>query len=151
MRTKLIRISWSDPLPIDDVIATIDNNCIGLYYITCRANRENAKEKSLYLGESTSSIKSRLKDHKGWVHGYSRSEIFVRIGKIDYPNENIEEAIKHAERALIFEHGQCGTRVLFENTASTKSYIYTDIYKIINEGNRFELKCEVDMNLHEDA
>ena len=41
-------------------------------------------------------------------------------------------------------------KVLFENTVSTQSYTYSDVYKIINEGCRFELKYEVDMNTHED-
>lgn len=52
---------------------------------------------------------------------------------------------------MIFEHGELGTGVLFENTVSTRSYNYTDVYKIINEGNRFERKKEVDMNDHEEG
>ncbi len=147
MRTKTIRIKWSEPLLIDDVIGSLSNDTIGLYYIT---RKYNGKERSLYIGESTNSVKSRLKDHKGWVHNYSHSKIYVRIGEIAYPKDNIETAIKHAEKALIFEHGQCGKKVLFENTVSTKSYTYDDVYIIINEGNRFELNYEVNMNDHED-
>ena len=64
--------------------------------------------------------------------------------------QNIESAIQHAEKALIFEHGQYGTKALVENTVSTKTYTYDEIYKIINEGDRFELNYEVDMNNHED-
>ncbi len=67
-----------------------------------------------------------------------------------YPRKNIENAIQHAEKALIFEHGQYGTRDLFENTVSTKTYTYDEIYKIINDGDRFDLDYEVDMNNHED-
>ena len=148
MRTKTIRIQWDNPKPIDEVIAFLPDDEIGLYYITriCRG-----KESSLYIGESISSIKDRLLSHKNWVHGYSRSEIYVRIGKIVYPKQEVENAILHAEKALIFEHGQYGTKILIENTVSTTSYSYTDVFKIINEGNRFELKPEVDMREHEDA
>ncbi len=147
--TILIKIYWHDPAPIDEVISTLNDNEIGLYYIT---RRYNGQEKSLYLGESVSSIKSRLKSHKDWVHRYSHSRIYVRIGKIVCPTDiDLVDAIHHAEKALIFEHGSLGSGVLFGNTVSTKSYTYTDIYRIINEGNRFELKPVVDMNYHEDA
>ena len=148
MRSKIIRVHWADPRPIDDVISSLPDDAIGLYYITriCRG-----KESSLYIGESISSIKSRLLSHKNWVHGYSRSEIFVRIGKVVYPKHNVDNAILHAEKALIFEHGQHGAGILIENTVSTSSYSYTDIFKIINEGNRFELLPEVDMQNHEEA
>lgn len=148
MRTKTIRIQWDNPGPIDEVIAFLPNDEIGLYYITrlCRG-----KESSLYIGESISSIKSRLQSHKNWVHGYSRSEIYVRIGRVVYPKHEIENAILHAEKALIFEHGQYGTKILIENTVSTGSYSYTDVFKIVNEGDYFELKPEVDMREHEEA
>lgn len=148
MRSKIIRVHWADPRPIDDVISSLPDDAIGLYYITriCRG-----KETSLYIGESISSIKSRLLSHKNWVHGYSRSEIFVRIGKVVCPKHNVDNAILHAEKALIFEHGQHGAGILIENTVSTSSYSYTDIFKIINEGNRFELLPEVDMQNHEEA
>ena len=148
MRSKIIRVHWADPRPIDDVISSLPDDAIGLYYITriCRG-----KETSLYIGESISSIKSRLLSHKNWVHGYSRSEIFVRIGKVVYPKHNVDNAILHAEKALIFEHGQHGAGILIENTVSTSSYSYTDIFKIINEGNHFELLPEVDMQNHEEA
>ena len=148
MRSKIIRVHWADPRPIDDVISSLPDDAIGLYYITriCRG-----KETSLYIGESISSIKSRLLSHKNWVHGYSRSEIFVRIGKVVYPKHNVDNAILHAEKALIFEHGQHGAGILIENTVSTSSYSSTDIFKILNEGNRFELLPEVDMQNHEEA
>ena len=148
MRVRTIRIRWDNPKPIDEVIACLSDDEIGLYYITriCRG-----KESSLYIGESVSSIKDRLLSHKKWVHGYSRSEIYVRIGRIVYPHQAIEDAIQHAEKALIFEHGQYGTKILIENTVSTASYSYTDIFKIINEGDFFELKPVVDMRDHEEA
>ena len=87
MRSKIIRVHWADPRPIDDVISSLPDDAIGLYYITriCRG-----KESSLYIGESISSIKSRLLSHKNWVHGYSRSEIFVRIGRIVYPKQEVD-------------------------------------------------------------
>ena len=148
MRSKIIRVHWTDPRPIDDVISSLSDDEIGLYYITriCRG-----KESSLYIGESISSIKDRLLSHKGWVHGYSLSEIYVRLGRIVYPKQEVENAILHAEKALIFEHGQYGTKILIENTVSTASYSYTDVFKIVNEGDYFELKPEVDMRAHEDA
>lgn len=148
MRAKTIRIQWDKPKPIDEVIDCLPDNAIGLYYITriCRG-----KETSLYIGESVSSIKERLLSHKSWVHGYSRSEIYVRIGRIVYPKQEVENAILHAEKALIFEHGQYGTGILIENTVSTASYSYTDVFMIINEGDYFELKPEVDMRDHEEA
>ena len=148
MRCKTIRIYWDSPRPIDEVISNIPGDKIGLYYIT---RRFNGKESSLYIGESTSSIKSRLLSHKHWVHGYSRSQIYVRIGRVVYPKQDVENAIQHAEKALIYEHGQYGTKILIENTVSTSSYSYTDVFKIINEGDYFELKPEVDMRDHEDA
>lgn len=148
MRSKIVRVHWADPRPIDDVISSLPEDEIGLYYIT---RRFNGKESSLYIGESISSIKNRLLSHKNWVHGYSHSQIYVRIGRIVYPKSNITIAIQHAEKALIYEHGQYGTGILIENTVSTNSYSYTDVYKIINEGNRFELLPEVDMQNHEEA
>lgn len=147
MRTKVIRIVWSEPLLIEDAINSLTNE-MGLYYIT---RTYNGKEKSLYLGKSDSSIKNRLKDHdKHWVHNYSHSKIWVRIGRIIYPKAITPNIIRHAENALIFEHGQHGTKVLFENTQSTAYYSYDEVYVIYNEGNRFELKPIVDMNSHED-
>ena len=148
MHSKIIRVHWTDPRPIDDVISSLSDDEIGLYYIT---RRFNGKESSLYIGESISSIKNRLMSHKNWVHGYSHSQIYVRIGYIVYPKNNIVNAIQHAEKALIYEHGQYGTGILIENTVSTSSYTYTDVFKIINEGNLFELLPEVDMQDHEEA
>ncbi len=147
MRTKIIRIVWSAPVSIDDAIESLTNNKMGLYYIT---RKYNGVERSLYIGESVSSIKSRLISHKGWVHNYSHSQIYVRIGTVVYPKHDLEKAIQHAEKALILEHGQCGSNILVENTVSTRTYTYDDVYKIINEGDRFELNYEVDMNNHED-
>ena len=63
----------------------------------------------------------------------------------------IQKAIQHAEKALIFEHGQYGSKILIENTVSTSTYSCTDIYKIINEGDRFELNEIVDMNEYEET
>ena len=148
MRERVIRILWTGPVQIDEAISTLSDDAIGLYYIT---RRFNGKESSLYIGESISSIKNRLLSHKSWVHDYSHSQIYVRIGRIVYPRQEVENAILHAEKALIFEHGQYGTKILIENTVSTASYSYTNVFKIVNEGDYFELKPEVDMREHEDA
>ena len=147
MKTENIKIKWSDPIRIEDAIQILTDE-IGLYYIT---RTYHSKEKSLYLGKSDSSIKRRLIDHdKHWVHKYSHSKIYVRIGTITEPKIITPSVISHAESALIYEHGQYGTKILFENTQSTNSYSYDIVYKIYNEGNYFELKPIVDMNDHEE-
>lgn len=67
--------------------------------------------------------------HNAWVHGYSHN----------------------AEKTLIFERSQYGTKILVKNTVPTGSYSYTDIVNIINKGDHVELKSIVDMWGHEDA
>lgn len=147
MKTVNIKIEWSNPIPIEDAIVQPDID-VGLYYITktCRG-----KETSLYIGKSDSSVKNRLAWHdRNWVHLYSRSKIWIRLGKIVEPKKITPKIIDHAEKALIFEHGANGTKILRENTQYISSYSYSNIYKIINTGNHFELKPIVDMNTHED-
>ena len=147
MKTRIIRIFWSNPIPIEEAVINAKDEK-GLYYITrkCRG-----KETSLYIGKSDISVKDRISWHdKNWVHRYSRSKIYIRFGTIFEPTRVTYEIIDHAEKALIHEHGQYGTKVLCENTQYINSYSYSKVYKIINEGNVFELKPIVDMNDHED-
>lgn len=68
MRDKIIRIEWSEPLLIEDAIASPLSHQAGLYYIT---RLFGAKETSLYIGKSANTIRQRLKSHnKDWVHDY---------------------------------------------------------------------------------
>ena len=138
---KEIHIRWDTPVPFEEAIEALGGREIGLYYITRMYNK---KETGLYLGESTYSIKHRLKAHRDWVYTYSHSKIYVRIGRAQASGGDIKEAIRHAEKALILDH----SNVLCDNTASTKSYSYDELYRIYNEGDIFELKPIVDMKEH---
>lgn len=143
MRDKIIRIEWSDPLLIEDAISSPLSLQAGLYYIT---RLFGTKETSLYIGKATETIRQRLKSHnKNWVHDY-RGKVFVRLGKIIYPKIVDAELIDHAESALIFEHGD----ILTDNTDKRFTYSYTDLYRIENIGNRFELKEKVRMHEHKE-
>ena len=73
---------------------------------------------------------------------------FVRIGRIALPKYVNESIINHAEKALIYEHGEEGSDILELNVVSTQSYHYDELYRIYNEGDVFELKPVVDMNDH---
>lgn len=65
MRDKIIRIRWSDPMPVDKAIKLEDSLQPGLYYIT-RVLHE--KETSLYIGKATRTIRERLICHrKEWL------------------------------------------------------------------------------------
>ena len=136
---KEIHIQWDAPMLFEDAIDALSGREIGLYYITRMYNK---KETGLYMGESTYSIKHRLKAHRDWVYTYSHSKIYVRIGHVQASGGDIKEAIRHAEKALILDH----SNVLCDNTASTKSYCYDELYRIYDEGDIFELKPIVDMN-----
>ncbi len=129
MRDKIIRIHWSKPTVIEEVILSSSKEQ-GLYYIT---RLFGTKETSLYIGKSASSIKRRLNSHD-WVHNY-RGKILVRIGKIIYPKYPSPEIIDHAESALIFEHKD----ILKYNTDKRNSYSYINEYRIENTGDFFEL------------
>ncbi|MEG1573427.1 MAG: GIY-YIG nuclease family protein, partial [Bacteroidales bacterium] len=72
----------SEPLLIENAIASPLSRQAGLYYIT---SLFDAKETSRYIGKATNTIRQRLKSHnKDWVHDY-RGKIFVRLGIIIYP------------------------------------------------------------------
>ncbi|MBR3575828.1 MAG: hypothetical protein IKL42_00310, partial [Clostridia bacterium] len=81
MRDKIIRISWSNPLFLDDAILSNLSNTQGLYYIS---RIFGGKETSLYVGIATqnNTISKRLKSHKKhWLKLY-RGKIRVRIGRV---------------------------------------------------------------------
>lgn len=127
MRDRVIRIIWSDPIPIQEAIMSEGTTCEGLYYIT---RLYGEKEESLYLGQSSKSVKSRLTSHLYWTDLY-RGKINVRVGKIIYPRKYTPDLLDHAESAIIYEHGN----LFFENTCKVKSYSYFDLYRIENMGN----------------
>ncbi len=148
MRDKIIRIYWNDALPLDDAIESNLSKTQGLYYITHILKN---KERGLYIGvaKNTNTIRNRLRDHKNhWLNSYNRGQIKVRIGHIIYPKAITASIIEHAESAIIFE---MGNDVFFENTCKTKSYSYTDLYRIENEGDIFEIKPKIRMHEHEDV
>lgn len=143
MRDKIIRIKWSQALLLDDAISDELSNQQGLYYITRVFGN---KETSLYVGIATenNTIRKRLKTHKKhWLSLY-RGRIFVRIGHIVYPKKVNKHIIEHAESAIVFEQ----SNIFFENTSKAKSYTYTDLYRIENIGDIYELKPVIRMHEH---
>ncbi len=147
MRDKIIRIYWHNALLLDDAIKSNLSKTQGLYYITRISGN---KETSLYMGIATknNTISHRLKGHKdSWLNLY-KGQIKVRIGHIIYPKAITASIIDHAESAIIFE---MGNDVFFENTCKTKSYSYTDLYRIENENDIFEMKPKIRMHEHEDV
>ena len=145
MRDKIIRIHWNKPLIFSEAIESELSNEQGLYYISRVFGK---KETSLYLGIATrnNTVRNRLKSHyEHWLSSY-RGKIYVRIGCITYPQTVSASIISHAESAILLEQGD----VFFENTDKTKSYSYTDLYRIENEGDIFELKPKIRMHEHEE-
>lgn len=143
MRDKIIRIKWSDPLPVDDAIEQEDSLYPGLYYITRVLHGE---ETSLYIGKATRTIRERLISHrKEWLSN-RYGEKNIRLGRIIYPNNADPEIIDHAESALIFEHGN----ILIDNTDKIKTYSYSELYQIQNIGNLCDLKEVIRMHNHPD-
>lgn len=146
MRDKIIRICWSDPLPLDEAIPDELAKTQGLYYIT---RVFGAKETSLYLGIATrgNTVSNRLRSHRDkWLPAY-RGQIYVRIGYVIYPRDYDAAAIDHAESALLYapEH----KKLFPENVAKRGSYSYSELYRIENEGNRFELMPTIRMHEQE--
>lgn len=143
MKDRIIRINWNEPLLLDEAISSDLSIQQGLYYISRVFGK---KETSLYLGIATNNntIRNRLKDHsESWLNLY-RGKILVRIGQVIYPQKADKSIIEHAESAILFEQGD----VFFENTCKTKTYTYTNLYRIENEGDIFELKPKIRMYEH---
>ena len=144
MRDKIIRIKWNDALLLDKAIESELSNAQGLYYLS-RVFGEN--ETSLYLGIATkhNTIRNRLKSHRdSWLKLY-RGKLYVRIGHITYPRNADASVIDHAESAIVYEQKD----IFYENTSKTKTYSYTDLYRIENEGDIFELKPTIRMHEQE--
>jgi len=140
MRDKIIRINWHDAIGLEEAIQSELSNTQGLYYIT---RVFGSKETSLYLGIATggNTIRNRLSDHKKhWLNLY-RGRIYVRLGEVIYPRNCDDSIIDHAESAILYEQ----SKVFYENTCKTKSYSYSELYRIENEGDIFELKPKIRM------
>ena len=150
MRDKIIRINWHAPIPFEDALQSNLTKEQGLYYIT-RVFGE--KETSLYLGIARfhNTIKNRLESHREhWLFAY-RGQLFVCVGHIVYPkNLGIEEkaeVINHAESAILYDPAH---KNLFpENVDKRSSYSYSELYRIENEGDIFELKPKIRMHEQE--
>ncbi len=152
MRDKIIRIHWSHPLPLDEAIAEDGAKTQGLYYIT---RISGTKETSIYLGIATrhNTIKHRLEAHRdNWIPSY-RGQIYVRFGSIIYPNTSDMESkatvIDHAESAILFEPEHA--KLFPENVSKRASYSYSEVYRVENVGDFFELKPHIRMHEHEEA
>ena len=149
MRDKIIRIHWSEPMLLEDAIQSDLAQKQGLYYIT-RIFGKN--ETSLYLGKATknNTIKHRLISHRdNWLFKY-RGKKYVRIGRIVYPKtsdiyEN-EKLIDHAERAILYDKAH--SKLFPENIQNRKRYTSTDLYRIENEGDIFQLNSSIRMQEH---
>ena len=151
MRDKIIRINWSKALPLEDAITSKLSKAQGLYYIT---RVFGTKETSLYLGiaRKNNTIKHRLEGHRDWWLPSYRGKIFVRIGNIVYPKvsdiDKKSELIDHAESAILFDPQH--KNMFPENISKRKSYTYTELYRIENIGDIFELAPQIRMHEHED-
>ena len=150
MRDKIIRINWSEPFTLENAIQDEMSKTQGLYYIT-RVFGE--KETSLYLGiaRKNNTIKHRLEGHRDWWLPSYRGKIYVRIGNIVYPAvsdvDKKSELIDHAESAILFEPQQ--SKLFPENISKRKSYTYSELYRVENIGDIFELKNKIRMHEHE--
>ena len=86
-----------------------------------------------------------MKSHsEDWLYLY-RGKIYVRLGHIIYPQKPDASMIDHAESAIIYEQSD----IFINNTCKTKTYSYTDLYRIENEGDIFELKPKIRMHEQE--
>lgn len=150
MRDKIIRINWHTAMPFEVACRSELAQRTGLYYIT-RVHGE--KESSLYLGIArlNNTINHRLKSHQNnWMPLY-RGAFWVRIGEIIYPKENDmekeAEILYHAESALLYDPAH---KKLFPvNISQRKSYSYSELYRVENIGDYFELKSSVRMHEQE--
>jgi len=144
LRRKIIRVQWATPRSVDDAIDCPESLLPGLYYIT---HVWGDKERSLYIGKASNTIRERLRSHKKeWLYRYQRGKMYVRLGHIIYPREVDSELIDHAESALIFENQD----ILRENTDKRGYYSYTELYRVENIGDIGGLKETADMYEHPD-
>ena len=151
MRDRIIRIFWHPPLPLEEALKDKRTARQGLYYITWVFG---GQEISLYLGIARyqNTIRRRLESHwSSWLEEYRRGALLVRIGQIVYPRDkNAEimgEIIDHAESAILYHPDH---RELFpENVGKRSSYSYSHLYRVENEGDRFQLAPVIRMHEQE--
>ena len=149
MKDKIIRIYWHKPLELSEAMSNDLSKIQGLYYIT---RMFGDKETSLYLGIARyeNTIRHRLRGHDNtWLSSY-RGKKFVRIGEIVYPkytdNHKLADIIYDAESAILFEPAH---KNLFPaNIDKRNSYSYSDLYRIENTGDIFELQSSIRMHEH---
>lgn len=150
MRDKIIRIHWHSPIPFEDVLKSELTNTQGLYYIT---RIFGTKETSLYLGIARyhNTIRHRLESHRDkWLHHY-RGQINVRVGYIIYPTnmsmDEKAEIINHAESAILYDPAH--KKLFPENVDKRSSYSYSELYRIENEGDIYQLEPRIRMHEQE--
>ena len=119
---KEITIKWSYPKEFDIALASERMNDIGIYYIS---RVFGDKETLLYIGKTTASFGSRLKDHKAkWLDDY-RGTKYVRLGEIVEPKDmsvyDTAGYINDAEKTIIFYLTQIQEQELPANVTSTNS------------------------------
>ncbi len=146
MPTEEVIIHWFPPISVEELLISRRRYGAGLYYIT---TVEDDVETSLYIGMTDNDIKSRIRGHENsWLSDYN-GEKYVRIGKVVYKYRPKYGMIYDIESGLIYEHSIfCYTDIQPANIDKKKTYTYYNIYRIINQGDRFELKPIVDMNTH---
>jgi len=71
---------------------------------------------------------------------YYRGNIQIRIGKIIYPHNPTDEMIYDAESAIVYNNN-----FLLDNRAKINSYTYTELYRIENIGDIFEIPPIIQM------
>ncbi len=136
MRT--IKLYWSAPIEINELLSSDEANDVGIYYIT---RLFGTKETDIYIGKSTVSFKSRLEAHylkDKWLSEY-RGQIYVRLGRIISPNwyewEKHKKLIGEVESLLIYNMRD----IISENTVNMKSVNISEDTVIINYGHSGEL------------
>lgn len=143
MRDRIIRIHWSYPGQIDNVIASPESTEKGVYYIS---RDFGGHETSLYLGKATRTFRERLKAHnENWLTSV-RGTIYIRLGLIEYPIKPTDEQINDAESGILFSHKD----IFPKNEKKIYSYSYKDVYRIENQGFRGKLPQFIRMQEHPD-
>ena len=141
---KEITIKWSYPKEFDAVLGSERMDDIGIYYIS---RVFGGKETLLYIGKTTASFRSRLKDHKSkWLDTY-RGAKYVRLGTIIEPKEmsvyDTAGYINDAEKTIIFYMTQVAAHPLPANVTSTVTTYPIQDLRIHNIGFRGELPKEI--------
>lgn len=137
---KEITIKWSYPKEFDSVLGSQAVEGVGIYYIS---RIFGDKETLLYIGKSTASFRSRLKNHKEeWLDSYKGTK-YVRLGTIVEPKNlsayDMAGYINDAEKTIIFYMKEIEKHELKANVTSTRSTYVIEDFIINNIGYRGEL------------